>query len=52
MPYWMIVTGPNEESGINGGLLPQQARWLLLLSPPKKTEKKCLPLPPGGVSSL
>ncbi len=21
MPYWMITTGPNEEPGINGGLL-------------------------------
>jgi len=24
IPYWMIVTGPNEEPGINGGLMPRQ----------------------------
>jgi len=24
MPYWLITTGPNEEPGINGGLLPKQ----------------------------
>jgi predicted enzyme related to lactoylglutathione lyase len=24
MPYWMITTGPNEEHGINGGLMPRQ----------------------------
>jgi len=24
MPYWMIATGPNEEPGINGGLMPRQ----------------------------
>ncbi len=24
MPYWMITTGPNEEPGINGGLMPRQ----------------------------
>jgi uncharacterized protein len=24
MPYWMVKTGPNEEPGINGGLMPRQ----------------------------
>jgi hypothetical protein len=24
MPYWLIATGPNEEPGINGGLMPRQ----------------------------
>jgi predicted enzyme related to lactoylglutathione lyase len=24
MPYWLITTGPNEEPGINGGLLPRR----------------------------
>jgi predicted enzyme related to lactoylglutathione lyase len=24
IPYWMITTGPNEEPGINGGLMPRQ----------------------------
>ena len=24
MPYWLITTGPNEERGINGGLLPRR----------------------------
>jgi hypothetical protein len=24
MPYWMITTGPKEEPGINGGLMPRQ----------------------------
>jgi uncharacterized protein len=24
MPYYMITTGPNEEPGINGGLMPRQ----------------------------
>jgi predicted enzyme related to lactoylglutathione lyase len=24
MPYWLIVTGPDSERGINGGLLPRQ----------------------------
>jgi predicted enzyme related to lactoylglutathione lyase len=24
MPYWLINTGPNEEPGINGGLMPRQ----------------------------
>jgi uncharacterized protein len=23
MPYWLITTGPNEEPGINGGLMPR-----------------------------
>ena len=23
-PYWLITTGPNEEPGINGGMLPRQ----------------------------
>ncbi len=23
-PYWLIETGPNEEPGINGGLVPRQ----------------------------
>ena len=24
MPYWLVTTGPNEEPGINGGLMPMQ----------------------------
>jgi predicted enzyme related to lactoylglutathione lyase len=24
MPYWLVTTGPNEEPGINGGILPRQ----------------------------
>ena len=24
MPYWMINTGPNDQPGINGGMLPKQ----------------------------
>jgi predicted enzyme related to lactoylglutathione lyase len=24
MPYWLITTGPNEEPGINGGLMPRE----------------------------
>ena len=24
MPYWLIVTGPDGEPGINGGLVPRQ----------------------------
>ncbi len=24
MPYWLIKTGPDEQPGINGGLLPRQ----------------------------
>ncbi len=24
MPYWMIITGPDSEPGINGGLMPRQ----------------------------
>ncbi len=24
MPYWLVTTGPAEEPGINGGILPQQ----------------------------
>jgi predicted enzyme related to lactoylglutathione lyase len=24
MPYWMITTGPNDQPGINGGLMPKQ----------------------------
>jgi predicted enzyme related to lactoylglutathione lyase len=24
MPYWLITTGPNEEPGINGGMLSRQ----------------------------
>jgi predicted enzyme related to lactoylglutathione lyase len=24
MPYWMIITGPDSEPGINGGLMPKQ----------------------------
>ncbi|KAA3606771.1 MAG: VOC family protein [Planctomycetota bacterium] len=24
MPYWMILTGPDDEPGINGGLMPRQ----------------------------
>jgi predicted enzyme related to lactoylglutathione lyase len=24
MPYWLITTGPDDEPGINGGLLPRQ----------------------------
>lgn len=24
MPYWLITTGPNEEPGINGGLVQRQ----------------------------
>lgn len=23
-PYWLVTTGPNEEPGINGGLLPRR----------------------------
>jgi len=26
MPYWMIKTGPDNEPGINGGLLPRQGK--------------------------
>jgi len=26
MPYWLVTTGPNEEPGINGGLLPRQGQ--------------------------
>jgi hypothetical protein len=24
MPYWLVMTGPDTEPGINGGLLPRQ----------------------------
>ena len=24
MPYWMVTTGPNDEPGINGGVMPRQ----------------------------
>jgi predicted enzyme related to lactoylglutathione lyase len=24
MPYWMVITGPADQPGINGGLLPRQ----------------------------
>jgi predicted enzyme related to lactoylglutathione lyase len=24
MPYWMVTTGPKEEPGINGGIMPRQ----------------------------
>jgi uncharacterized protein len=24
MPYWMIITGPDSEPGINGGMMPRQ----------------------------
>ena len=24
MPYWMVTTGPTEEPGINGGIMPRQ----------------------------
>ena len=24
MPYWMVTTGPDDQPGINGGLLPRQ----------------------------
>lgn len=24
MPYWMITTGPDDEPGINGGLMPRE----------------------------
>jgi predicted enzyme related to lactoylglutathione lyase len=24
MPYWLIITGPNDEPGINGGLVPRR----------------------------
>lgn len=24
MPYWLIITGPDSERGINGGLLPRR----------------------------
>jgi predicted enzyme related to lactoylglutathione lyase len=24
IPYWMITTGPKDEPGINGGLMPRQ----------------------------
>ena len=24
MPYWLITTGPNNEPGINGGLMPRR----------------------------
>ncbi len=24
MPYWLITTGPDDQPGINGGLLPRQ----------------------------
>ena len=24
MPYWMINTGPNDQPGINGGIMPRQ----------------------------
>ena len=24
MPYWLITTGPSDEPGINGGMLPRQ----------------------------
>lgn len=24
MPYWLVITGPDTERGINGGLLPRQ----------------------------
>src|SRR5580765_7328327 len=24
MPYWMATTGPNDEPGINGGVMPRQ----------------------------
>ena len=24
MPYWMVITGPDDQPGINGGLLPRQ----------------------------
>jgi uncharacterized protein len=25
MPYWLVTTGPNEEPGITGGILPRQS---------------------------
>jgi len=24
MPYWLVITGPDDQRGINGGLLPRQ----------------------------
>jgi uncharacterized protein len=24
MPYWLITTGPNDEPGVNGGMLPRR----------------------------
>lgn len=24
MPYWLVTTGPDDQPGINGGLLPRQ----------------------------
>ena len=24
MPYWLIITGPNDKPGINGGLVPRR----------------------------
>jgi uncharacterized protein len=24
MPYWMVITGPDDQPGINGGLVPRQ----------------------------
>jgi predicted enzyme related to lactoylglutathione lyase len=24
MPYWLVITGPNDQPGINGGLMPRQ----------------------------
>jgi len=24
MPYWLVTTGPNDQPGINGGLVPRQ----------------------------
>jgi predicted enzyme related to lactoylglutathione lyase len=24
MPYWLVITGPDDQPGINGGLVPRQ----------------------------
>jgi uncharacterized protein len=26
MPYWLITTGPDDQPGINGGLVPRRVR--------------------------
>ena len=33
MPYWLIITGPDSERGINGGLLSRQCGTPAEMSP-------------------